>query len=145
MIDYSDDQGLRVRNSQWAPEIIRLLREEPNSYFFAFGAAHFIGKHRVQKFLEDAGFKVDYVGADDPIDNNPAPETEKGFWHLICQAWFAIYQGFCFVLGLGGIAKLVSLLIMCANLVTPEDNSNRDDLLNFLMFLENLSRHLHRD
>ena len=60
MLTYHDDQDLRLRNSQWAPEIIRVLREERNStVFFAFGAAHFEGEHRVQKYLERAGFKVE--------------------------------------------------------------------------------------
>ena len=65
MVHYEDDLLLRVRNSKWAPEIIRLLREEPNSYFFAFGAAHFRGNHRVQKYLVEAGFQVEHIGANE--------------------------------------------------------------------------------
>ena len=65
MENYDNDRSLRVRNSKWAPEMIRLLREEPNSYFFAFGAAHFHGKHRVQKYLVEAGFQVEHIGANE--------------------------------------------------------------------------------
>ena len=67
ILKYRDDQLLRLRNSQWAPDIIRVLREERNSTIvFAFGAAHFRGEHRVQRYLEEAGFDVDYMTADEP-------------------------------------------------------------------------------
>ena len=65
MDNYKDDILLRVRNSNWAPEMIRLLREEPNSYFFAFGCAHFHGQHKIQKYLKEAGFVVEHLGVDD--------------------------------------------------------------------------------
>ena len=68
ILKYRDDQLLRLRNSQWAPDIIRVLREERNStVVFAFGAAHFQGKHSVQKYLEAAGFEIDYMTADEPF------------------------------------------------------------------------------
>ena len=110
MIEYFDDQLLRVRNSQWAPKIIRLLREEPNSYFFAFGAAHFRGKHRIQKFLEEAGFKVEHVGPDDPL--NHEPKTEYGFWNLLD-----------FVSGVWGSFLFVSILLHCSQITSPDSNT----------------------
>ena len=65
---FDKDQVLRLRNSQWAPEIIRALREERNStIFFAFGAGHFRGEHRIQLYLEEAGFEVEYMSADEPF------------------------------------------------------------------------------
>ena len=132
--EYSEDQLLRVRNSQWAPEIIRLLRGEPNSYFFAFGAGHFQGEHRVQKHLEAAGFKVDYVGADDPLNHDP--KTDIGFWD-----WFRI------ILGIYLSVIPISVLIRSAKIQSPENNTNGDDLRDFLRFLEILceTRHLHTD
>ena len=131
-----EDQLLRARNSQWAPEMIRLLREEPNSYFFAFGAAHFRGEHRVQKFLEDAGFNVEYVGADESLNHDP--KTERGFWD-----WMNI------VGGIYSSVILISLLIDCTKIESPENNTNGDDIRDFLRFLrkvwESEIHHLHVD
>ena len=68
MLTYSEDQMFRLRNSQWAPEIISVLKEKRNStVVFAFGAGHFQGEHRVQRYLEEAGFEIDYMTADDPF------------------------------------------------------------------------------
>ena len=67
IIRYEDDFLLRERNSKWAQEMIRLLRDEPNSYFFAFGSAHFHGIHRVQNYLQEAGFIVEHLGVDDVL------------------------------------------------------------------------------
>ena len=68
MLAHHYDQVQRLRNSQWAPEIIRVLSEERNSTIvFAFGAGHFQGGHRVQKYLRDAGFEIDYIRADEPL------------------------------------------------------------------------------
>ena len=136
MIEYFDDQLQRVRNSQWAPEIIRLLREEPNSYFFAFGAAHFRGEHRIQKFLEAAGFKVEHVGPDDPL--NHEPKTEYGFWNLINFVW-EVYCSIC----------TVGILLHCTQISSPENNTTKDDLRDFLRFLLKIfqikTQHFHAD
>ena len=68
LMKYHNDQYLHLRNSQWAPEIIRILGKERHStVVFAFGAAHFRGKHRVQKYLQEAGFEVEYMRADEPF------------------------------------------------------------------------------
>ena len=140
MREYSNDRLLRVRNNQWAFEIIRLLREEPNSYFFAFGDGHFKGEHRVQKHLEAAGFPVDYVDANVPLNHDHEAKADRGFWY-----WF--YQGFCLAHRICGCAILVSLLIRCTKITSPENNTNGDDIRDFLRFLGNLFEtiHLHPD
>ena len=62
-----DDLYYRHRNSLWAPEMIRVLREKRNStVLFAFGQGHFTGKHRIQTYLQDAGFRIDHMAADEP-------------------------------------------------------------------------------
>ena len=137
IMEYSDDQLQRVRNSQWAPEIIRVLREEPNSsYFFAFGASHFLGEYRIQTFLEAAGFNVEYVDADDPL--NHEPKRDRGFWY-----WFKIYRE------INIFVMLISLLIWCTKIESPENNTNADDIRDLLRFLRNLceseTRHFHAD
>ena len=49
------------RNKNMATRIIDLLREKPDSYFFAFGAGHFIGKDNIPDILRSAGFEVEQV------------------------------------------------------------------------------------
>ena len=48
--------------------MINLLKKrKPKRYFFAFGANHFLGKHRIQIALEKAGFTIDHIGPRDSI------------------------------------------------------------------------------
>ena len=48
--------------------MIDLLRRKPGvRYFFAFGANHFLGRHRVQIALEEAGFSIDHLGPHDSV------------------------------------------------------------------------------
>ena len=136
MREYSDDQLLRVRNSKWAPEIIRLLREEPNSYFFAFGAAHFEGEHRIQKLLEAAGLNVDYVGADDALD----PKTERRGFRDWCDWLIGLY-----IISIFFFALLL-FLIRCSAIECRPDDTWFDDLRQFLQILDRIwngnNRHL---
>ena len=52
---------LEKRNKKMAARIIDLLRESPDSYFFAFGTLHFIGKDNIPDILRSAGFEVEQV------------------------------------------------------------------------------------
>ena len=47
--------------------MIHLMKKKPKRYFFAFGAHHFLGRHRVQIALEEAGFTIEHIGPSDPI------------------------------------------------------------------------------
>ena len=64
-----DDSLLIRRNEQWVVKMIQLLKQ-PEGYFFAFGANHFLGKHRVQIALEAAGFTIDHIGPRDSISSS---------------------------------------------------------------------------
>ena len=127
--EYYYDQLLRVRNSQWAPEIIRALREEPNSYFFAFGAAHFRGEHRIQNYLEAAGFQVDYIGANDRL--NEVQETVKmsGFWD-----WLNFGVGFVWFVYL--LCWMFLILIKCSKIESLTNNTIGDDLWVIMRILK---------
>lgn len=50
------------RNKKWTRKMVRLLRSNPNeSYFFAFGAGHFLGNNSVVEMLKSIGFNVERV------------------------------------------------------------------------------------
>ena len=51
-----------------AARMIDLLVNRPDSYFFAFGAGHFLGKNSILDYLEQAGFTVDHIGPEDYVD-----------------------------------------------------------------------------
>ena len=47
------------RNKKWTRKMTRLLRSHPNeSFFFAFGAGHFLGNNSVVQMLRQVGFDV---------------------------------------------------------------------------------------
>lgn len=47
------------RNKKWTRKMTRLLRSHPNeSFFFAFGAGHFLGNNSVVQMLRHVGFDV---------------------------------------------------------------------------------------
>ena len=54
------DVEVEKRNKKMAALIIDLLRENPDTYFFAFGVRHFIGKgkYNIPNILRSAGFDV---------------------------------------------------------------------------------------
>ena len=54
-------EQLQKRNKKMAARIINLLRGSPDSYFFAFGTLHFIGKDNIPDILRSAGFEVEQV------------------------------------------------------------------------------------
>ena len=64
---YFQKELIEARNKRMAARMIDLLVNRPDTYFFAFGAGHFLGKNSVIDYLEQAGFTVDHIG---PGDNN---------------------------------------------------------------------------
>lgn len=66
MIDEDDPIAMRSwralltdRNKVMAERSMKMMNEHPDrSYFFAFGAMHFIGKESVNEYLEKSGYKV---------------------------------------------------------------------------------------
>ena len=51
-----------------ASRMIDLLLNRPDSYFFAFGAGHFLGRDSIVDMLRKAGFKVEHVGPNEVLD-----------------------------------------------------------------------------
>ncbi len=52
---------VETRNRRMAARVVDLLVNRPDSYFFAFGAGHFVGAGSVLEFVRSAGFKVEQV------------------------------------------------------------------------------------
>ena len=46
------------RNNEWATEMVRVLDEEPGTFFVAVGVGHLVGPDSVQSMLEDQGHRA---------------------------------------------------------------------------------------
>ena len=56
---YFRSEMIFKRNQQMGQRIVKLLKEKPDTrFFFAFGAAHFLGNNSVISFVEQGGFRV---------------------------------------------------------------------------------------
>ena len=59
LTNYLKDHLLRERNKKMAEKIIHILKtDSETSFFFAFGAGHFIGENSIVDILKSAGFKI---------------------------------------------------------------------------------------
>lgn len=56
------------RNKRMAARVIDLLVNQPDSYFFAFGAGHFLGNDSILSFVKSAGFHVQQIYPDQTLD-----------------------------------------------------------------------------
>ena len=66
--DYFTKHVIEARNKRMALRAMNLLKENPNkSFFFAFGAFHFIGNNTVLDFLQSAGYNITQVGPNDKL------------------------------------------------------------------------------
>ena len=71
--DYFRENMINERNRRMASRVINLLVQHPRTpFFFAFGAAHFVGEHTVLDFVESAGFTIKQIG-----HNETLPEYVK--------------------------------------------------------------------
>lgn len=62
------------RNHRMGDRVLRLLRANPGqSFFFAFGAGHFLGNNTVLDFVRQGGYDVEHIAATRSI-----PEVKKG-------------------------------------------------------------------
>ena len=59
--EYFQTNLIKNRNKNMAARIIKLLKEEPDAYFFAFGLAHFIGEDGIPDMIRSAGFQVEEI------------------------------------------------------------------------------------
>jgi uncharacterized protein YbaP (TraB family) len=56
---YFRSEMIHKRNKQMAERIMDMLNQNPDTiFFFAFGAAHFLGNNSVISFIEKGGFRV---------------------------------------------------------------------------------------
>ena len=65
---FFQERLINARNRRMASRMIDLLVNRPDSYFFAFGAGHFLGRDSIVDMLRKEGFKVDHVGPNDVLD-----------------------------------------------------------------------------
>lgn len=57
-----------ARNKRMAHRVINLLVNHPGtSFFFAFGAAHFIGENTVLDYVESAGFTIKHIAPNETL------------------------------------------------------------------------------
>jgi len=65
---YFKDQLIYRRNRRMGARVVELLLNNPgSSFFFAFGAGHFVGNKTIVDVVRRAGFKVEQVDANEDI------------------------------------------------------------------------------
>ena len=65
---YFREQMIFQRNQRMAERVIDLLLKQPKvSFFFAFGAGHFVGENTVLDIIRKAGLKIKHIAPDDKI------------------------------------------------------------------------------
>jgi len=77
---YFKDHLIYKRNRRMGGRVIELLLNNPgSSFFFAFGAGHFVGDHTIIDVVRRAGFRVDPVTEVDDLDNwsRTHPDTNE--------------------------------------------------------------------
>jgi len=57
-----------ARNKRMASRVINLLVQHPGTpFFFAFGAAHFVGENTILDYVESAGFTIKHIGPNETL------------------------------------------------------------------------------
>jgi len=75
---YFKDHLIYKRNRRMGGRVIELLLNNPgSSFFFAFGAGHFVGEHTIIDVVRRAGFNVEPVRAGDDLDNWVSSHVNK--------------------------------------------------------------------
>ncbi|KAM3841617.1 metalloprotease TIKI2 [Vipera latastei] len=70
---YFRQELIYKRNERMGKRVMALLRENTDkSFFFAFGAGHFLGNNTVIDVLRQAGFEVEHIPAGQPVENSKA-------------------------------------------------------------------------
>ncbi|XP_077389950.1 metalloprotease TIKI2 [Festucalex cinctus] len=74
---YFRQELIYKRNERMARRVAVLLQRNPNqTYFFAFGAGHFLGNHSVLDILRQDGYVIDHVTPDDQQPVTLQPDGE---------------------------------------------------------------------
>lgn len=59
---YFREELIVKRNLRMAERVVRLLQTHPNkSFFFAFGAGHFLGEDSVINLVKQAGYRIQTI------------------------------------------------------------------------------------
>ncbi|XP_058032255.1 metalloprotease TIKI2 [Ahaetulla prasina] len=70
---YFRQELIYKRNERMGKRVMALLRQNTDkSFFFAFGAGHFLGNNTVIDVLRQAGFEVEHIPAGQPVENPKA-------------------------------------------------------------------------
>ncbi|XP_043239606.1 metalloprotease TIKI2-like [Amphibalanus amphitrite] len=92
--EYFRDELIYKRNRRMGERILELLWARPNeSYFFAFGAGHFLGNYSVLDVLRQAGYKVTKVGPRERIRRYNRRRRPGGGGRRIPPSEGARYRG----------------------------------------------------
>ncbi|XP_067249735.1 metalloprotease TIKI2 isoform X3 [Chanodichthys erythropterus] len=74
---YLRQELIYKRNERMARRVSALLQRSPTqSFFFAFGAGHFLGNHSVLDILRQEGYEVEHTPAQEPITERSWSEVE---------------------------------------------------------------------
>ena len=66
--DFFRQHMIDARNNRMASRVIDLLVQHPGTpFFFAFGAAHFVGENTVLNYVESAGFTIKHIGPNETL------------------------------------------------------------------------------
>ena len=66
---YFREQMIFQRNKRMAERVIDLLVKQPKtSFFFAFGAGHFVGDNTMLDIVQNAGLKIKHISPDEKIE-----------------------------------------------------------------------------
>ncbi|CAI9742931.1 Hypothetical predicted protein [Octopus vulgaris] len=75
---YFRNELIHKRNERMATRVVDLIQTHPKqSFFFAFGAGHFMGNHTVIDHLRKAGFVIEHTSPEYLIPENPGKRTRK--------------------------------------------------------------------
>merc|ERR1719464_374911 len=66
--DFFRHHMIDARNKRMASRVINLLVQHPGTpFFFAFGAAHFVGENTILDYVESAGFTIKHIGPNETL------------------------------------------------------------------------------
>lgn len=73
---YFRQELIYKRNERMAHRVSTLLQRSPSqSFFFAFGAGHFLGNHSVLEILRQEGYQVEHMPAGETLTESWSPPT----------------------------------------------------------------------
>ncbi|XP_022250362.1 metalloprotease TIKI1-like isoform X1 [Limulus polyphemus] len=78
--DYFKNELIFKRNKRMAERVSELLNVYPDkSFFFAFGAGHFLGNDTILDFMKSQGYEIEHIGANEKLTHRNYDRKEK-YW-----------------------------------------------------------------